>query len=127
MGKTFLKKSFSPNPFQKTLIWVIDIHKNKNDKKFLGDAQAARLSHATVYKIRLFAFSNEISQWIFVKIHCENAEFGSLRDPGLLQVENLQQPQERSPRTLVIEINPYRGKSVLLHIPASLLCNTDQS
>ena len=51
-----------------------------------------RLSHATVYKIRLFAFSSEISQRIFVKIHCENAEFGSLRDPGLLQVKNLQQP-----------------------------------
>ena len=48
--------------------------------------------HAPSFKIRLFAFSSEISQWIFVKIHCENAEFGSLRDPGLLQVFNLQQP-----------------------------------
>ena len=47
--------------------------------------------HAPSYKIRLFAFPSEISQRIFAKIHCENAEFGSLRDPGLLQVFNLQQ------------------------------------
>ena len=49
--------------------------------------------HASAFKIRLFAFPSEISQWIFIKIHCENAEFGSLRDPGLLQVFNLQQPR----------------------------------
>ena len=61
-------------------------------KKFLRWSIGLSHLHAPSYKIRLFAFSSEISQRIFVKIHCENTEFGSLRDPGLLQVENLQQP-----------------------------------